>query len=117
MQHRREEVVHQSVRLSNLCFPSYLLSFNLFRAQRLRRSQPDIEGLAPQFAVAPFASGSGSRGNPWHGHGGAGVGDRCRDDARLYGGGRCRRRRRRGCLRLIHVTEADGALQTWILSP
>lgn len=97
-----------------LC-PSHLLAFNLLGAQRLRRSQLDVERLAPKFAVAPLASGGGSRGSPRRSHGRARAGDRCRGDARLDGGGRRwkrRRSRRRGRshLRLVHIPKTDGAL-------
>lgn len=98
-------------------FDSHLLSFNLPWAERLRRSQPDVERLAPKFTVAPLAGGSRSRANPRRSHGRARAGDRCRDHTRLCAGGRWRwrrrrrRRRRRSYLRLIHVPETDGALQ------
>lgn len=85
------------------------MSFYFFRAQRLRRSEANVERLAPQPAVPPFGGRVRSGGSSRRTLRGRGAGDGGRDDARLHrrrGG----RRRGRG-LRLAHVAKADGALR------
>lgn len=90
---------------------SHLLPFYLFGAQRLRRSQANVERLAPQPAVSPFGGrvGGGGSGTSWRSLGGRGIGDGRRDDARLHRGGGGRRQGRG--LRLAHVAKTDGALR------
>lgn len=93
---------------------SYLLSFNLFWAQRLRSSQSDIECLTPKFAVTAFASQGCCCGNPCRSHRSGWAGNWCRDNTCLYCPGWWWRRR--GYMRLTHIPKTDGALQTHVKS-
>lgn len=88
---------------------SHLLSFYLFWAQRLCRSQSDVERLTPELAVTTFGGWGHCRGNPCCSHGGGRVGDCRRDNARLHCRGRGRRMN--GSLHLTVITKTDGALQ------
>lgn len=92
----------------NQQWATHLLSFYFFGAQRLRRSEANVEGLAPQPAVSPLGGRVRSSGDSRRSLGGRRVGDGRRDDARFHGGRGGRRLG--GGLRLVHIAKTDGAL-------